>query len=48
MGKKLGKGVVASVEKKIMPVEEDPEKLVNYCCGSNYFVEGEDVKVRER
>lgn len=28
-----------------MPVEQDPKKLVNYVCGSNYFVEGEDVKV---
>lgn len=28
-----------------MPVVTDPNRLVNYCCGSNYFVEGEDVKV---
>lgn len=45
LGKKLGKVAATSVEKKIMPVEQDPHKLVNYVCGSNYFVEGEDVKV---
>ena len=45
LGKKLGKVAATTVEKKIMPVEEDPHKLVNYVCGSNYFIEGEDVKV---
>lgn len=46
LGKKLGGKVGgAVVEKKIMPVVTDPQRLVNYCCGSNYFVEGEDVKV---
>lgn len=33
------------VEKIKFPVEKDPHKLVNYLCGSNVFVEGEDVKV---
>lgn len=43
--KKVGKmGPV--VEKKIMPVETDPVKLVNYVCGSNIYTKGEDVKVR--
>merc|ERR1719414_2066677 len=26
--------------------ESDPKKLVEYCCGSNYFLEGEDVKLK--
>ena len=21
-----------------LPVERDPERLVNYCCGANYFI----------
>lgn len=43
-GKKPGKlGPV--VEKKIMPVETDPQKLVNYVCGSNIYIKGEDIKV---
>jgi hypothetical protein len=46
LGKKLGGKVGGAVaEKKIMPVVTDPQRLVSYCCGSNYFVEGEDVKV---
>lgn len=41
---KLGKlGPVA--EKKVIPVETDPKKLVNFVCGSNIYVKGEDVKV---
>lgn len=47
LGKKLVKSVQSNVvEKKIMPVESDPHKLVTQVCGSNYFVQGEDVKVR--
>lgn len=42
--KKIGKvGPVA--EKKVIPVETDPTKLVNYVCGSNYMQKGEDIKV---
>lgn len=42
--KKMGKvGPVA--EKKVIPVETDPVKLVNYVCGSNYMQKGEDIKV---
>lgn len=42
--KKVGKlGPVA--EKKVIPVETDPSKLVNYVCGSNYMQKGEDIKV---
>lgn len=44
VGKKGGK-LGAVVEKKIMPVEIDPKKLVNFVCGSNIYVKGEDVKV---
>ena len=42
---KLGKlGPVA--EKKVIPVESDPMKLVNFVCGSNIYTKGEDVKVK--
>lgn len=43
--KKMGKlGPMA--EKKIMPVESDVNKLVNYVCGSNIYKTGEDIKIR--
>ncbi|CAH2210240.1 jg5451, partial [Pararge aegeria aegeria] len=40
--KKLSK--LGSMEKKQLPVETDPEKLVNYVCGSNIYTTGEDIK----
>ncbi|XP_022910752.1 large ribosomal subunit protein mL54 [Onthophagus taurus] len=44
MKKKKGKlGPVA--EKKILPVETDVNKLVNFVCGSNILKTGEDVKL---
>lgn len=43
---KLSK-IGAVVEKRVMPVETDPEKLVNYVCGSNIYLTGEDIKVRQ-
>ncbi|CAG9766180.1 unnamed protein product [Ceutorhynchus assimilis] len=43
--KKVGGKVGPMIEKKILPVETDPEKLVNYCCGSNIYKTGEDVKL---
>ncbi|KAH8372866.1 hypothetical protein KR009_007003 [Drosophila setifemur] len=43
--KKLGK-LGPIMEKKIIPVETDANKLVNYVCGSNYFKTGEDVKLK--
>lgn len=43
--KKAGK--LSTMEKKEMPVESDPHKLVNYVCGSNIYTTGEDVKVQE-
>lgn len=45
LGGKMGK-LGAVVEKKIMPVETDANKLVNFVCGSNINIKGEDVKVR--
>ena len=34
------------MEKKVVPVETDTQKLVNYVCGSNLLKEGEDVKLK--
>lgn len=34
-------------KKKRLPVETDPHKLTNYCCGSNILKEGEDFKLKE-
>lgn len=42
--KKLGK-LGPIVEKKVLPVETDPAKLINYVCGSNINKKGEDIKV---
>lgn len=30
-----------------LPVETDAHKLVNYCCGANYYKEGEDIKLKD-
>lgn len=43
--KKMGK-VGTTVEKKILPVETDPAKLVEYCMGLNINKTGEDVKLK--
>ncbi|XP_053688236.1 39S ribosomal protein L54, mitochondrial [Sabethes cyaneus] len=43
--KKLGK-LGPMVEKKVMPVETDATKLVNYVCGSNWLKTGEDIKIK--
>ncbi|ERL86236.1 hypothetical protein D910_03646 [Dendroctonus ponderosae] len=45
--KKIGGKAGAVIEKKVLPVETDPERLVNYCCGSNIYTTGEDVKLGE-
>nr|ADO95158.1 mitochondrial ribosomal protein L54 [Antheraea yamamai] len=45
-GKKKG-AKLGAVEKKEMPVETDPHKLINYVCGSNIYTTGEDVKIKE-
>ncbi|KAJ9594907.1 hypothetical protein L9F63_013798 [Diploptera punctata] len=47
LGKKKKMAKIGSiVEKKIIPVETDPHKLVNYVCGSNLLREGEDIKLK--
>lgn len=33
------------IEKPTLYVEKDPQKLVNYVCGSNIYNEGEDIPV---
>ncbi|XP_013148175.1 PREDICTED: 39S ribosomal protein L54, mitochondrial [Papilio polytes] len=43
--KKVGK--LGAVEKKELPVETDPEKLVSQVCGSNIYITGEDVKLKD-
>ncbi|KAK9888922.1 hypothetical protein WA026_001142 [Henosepilachna vigintioctopunctata] len=43
--KKVGK-VAAAVEKRILPVETDPEKLVNYAMGINIYKTGEELKLK--
>ncbi|CAB3225617.1 unnamed protein product [Arctia plantaginis] len=45
-GKKKG-AKLSTMEKKEMPVESDPEKLVHYVCGSNIYTTGEDVKIKD-
>ncbi|CAH0550352.1 unnamed protein product [Brassicogethes aeneus] len=43
--KKLGKvGPVA--EKRVLPVETDPNRLVKYACGTNIYKTGEDVELK--
>lgn len=43
--KKLGK-LGAAVEKRILPVETDPKKLVEYAMGVNIYKTGEEVKLK--
>ncbi|XP_030558471.1 39S ribosomal protein L54, mitochondrial [Drosophila novamexicana] len=43
--KKLGK-LGPIMEKKVLPVETDANKLVSYVCGSNYMKTGEDIKLK--
>ncbi|CAK1589413.1 unnamed protein product [Parnassius mnemosyne] len=43
--KKLGK--LGAMEKKELPVETDPVKLVSQVCGSNIYITGEDVKLKD-
>ncbi|XP_008201136.2 large ribosomal subunit protein mL54 [Tribolium castaneum] len=43
--KKLGKmGPV--MEKKVIPVETDPQKLVKFVCGSNIYTTGQDIELK--
>ncbi|KAI8431490.1 hypothetical protein MSG28_015994 [Choristoneura fumiferana] len=41
--KKLGK--LGAMEKRELPVETDPHKLVTLVCGANIHTSGDDVKV---
>lgn len=34
------------MEKKVLPTETDPERLVTYACGTNIYKTGEDVKLK--
>lgn len=34
------------IEKKVLPVETDTNKLVNFLCGSNVMKSGEDIKLK--
>jgi large subunit ribosomal protein L54 len=43
--KKIGK-LGPMLEKKIIPVEEDANKLVSHVCGSNILKEGVDMQVK--
>lgn len=51
--KKLGLGKASAkagqiMEKRVLPVETDPCKLVNYVCGSNIYKEGEDLELKKK
>lgn len=44
--KKAGK--LGTMEKKQLPVETDPQRLVKFVCGSNIYATGDDVKVHTK
>ncbi|KAK7863495.1 hypothetical protein R5R35_010525 [Gryllus longicercus] len=46
LGKKKKGKLGPIMEKKVLPVVEDANKLVNYVCGSNILKEGEDIKIK--
>lgn len=43
--KKVGGKLGPVAQKKVIPVETDTNKLINYVCGSNTMKTGEDIKV---
>lgn len=44
---KKSKKIMATTEKKLLPVETDVNRLVTYVCGTNLLKEeGEDVKIK--
>nr|CAG4652350.1 EOG090X0KWJ [Triops cancriformis] len=45
-GKKKAGKMGAMVEKKKIPVETDPNKLVNFVSGSNILKTGEDIQLK--
>ena len=49
MGKKAAKGKISAIkfERKEVPVETDPKKLVTLVCGTNLYAEdGKDVELK--
>lgn len=46
MKKKKGVKMGPMVEKKVLPVETDPTRLVSFVCGSNIYKTGEDVRIK--
>ncbi|XP_033228010.1 39S ribosomal protein L54, mitochondrial [Belonocnema kinseyi] len=42
---KIGKKSGSAVEKKVLPVETDVNKLLKYVCGSNIYKEGQDMEL---
>lgn len=45
-GLKPGGKAAPVLEKKIMSVETDPNRLVSHLCGSNLMKEGDDIKLK--
>ena len=43
--KKVGGKLGPVAQKKVIPVETDTNKLINYVCGSNTMKTGQDIKV---
>lgn len=43
--KKIGGKPGPIAGKTVLPVETDPKRLINYCCGSNIYKTGEDVQL---
>lgn len=47
-GVKKIKKTTTTLEKKLLPIEKDVNRLVTYVCGTNIYKEGgEDVKIKE-
>ncbi|KAJ8029054.1 39S ribosomal protein L54, mitochondrial [Holothuria leucospilota] len=45
--KKTGKAQpVSQVEEEVEEVNKNPQDLVKYCVGSNYFIEGKDIELK--
>ncbi|CAH1791148.1 unnamed protein product [Owenia fusiformis] len=42
-----GASAARNVDKKKLDHENDPEKLLTYCCGLNIYKEGEDPKLKQ-
>ncbi|XP_005094069.1 39S ribosomal protein L54, mitochondrial [Aplysia californica] len=44
--KVVGKVGAPGAQKARLEVENDPEKLLNYCCGANIYAEGTDPEIK--